>query len=144
MTSLRRRMLEDMQVRNFSPHTQTSYVQQVSRFARHFQQPPECLGPEEIRAYQLYLTNDRKLSVSSILLSVAALRFLYTVTFQNTWPAEDIIPAPKKPQRLPVVLSPDEVLQFLSGVPGTKHRAILTTCSAAGLRISEVLHLRPT
>jgi integrase/recombinase XerD len=58
MTSLRRRMLEDMQERNFSPHTQTSYLQQVSRFARHFQQSPERLGPEEIRAYQIYLTNE--------------------------------------------------------------------------------------
>ena len=66
MTPLRERMLEDMQVRNFSPHTQTSYVQQVSRFARHFQQSPECLGPEEIRAYQVYLTNEKKLAVGSI------------------------------------------------------------------------------
>src|SRR5712691_7902661 len=106
--------------------------------------PATARMPEEIRAYQLYLTNDTKLAVSSILLAVAALRFLYTVTLKKTWPVEDIIPAPKKPQRLPVVLSPDEVLQFLSGVPGTKHRAILTTCYAAGLRISEVLHLRPT
>jgi integrase/recombinase XerD len=144
MTSLRRRMLEDMQVRNFSPHTQMSYVQQVARFARYFQQSPESLGPEEIRAYQLYLTNDRKLAVGSILIAVAALRFLYTVTLQKTWSVEDIIPAPKKPQRLPIVLSPEEVLQFLECVPGPKHRAILTTCYAAGLRISEVLHLRPT
>jgi integrase/recombinase XerD len=144
MTSLRRRMLEDMQVRNFSPHTQTSYQEQVSRFARHFQQSPERLGPEEIRAYQIYLTNERKLAVASILLAVAALRFLYTVTLKKDWSVEDIIPAPKKPQRLPIVLSPDEVLQFLACVPGLKHRAILTTCYAAGLRISEVLHLRPT
>jgi integrase/recombinase XerD len=144
MTSLRRRMLEDMQVRNLSPHTQTSYVQHVSRFARHFQQSPARLGPEEIRAYQVYLTNDRKLAVSSILLAVAALRFLYTVTLKRTWRVEDIIPAPRKPQRLPVVLSPNEVLQFLACAPGPKHRAILTTCYAAGLRISEVLHLRPT
>jgi site-specific recombinase XerD len=139
-------MLEDMQVRNFSPHTQTSYVQQVSRFARHFQQSPESLGPEEIRAYQLHLTNDRKLAVSSVLIAVAALRFLrflYMVTLKKTWRVEDIIPAPKKPQRLPIVLSPEEVLQFLECVPGPKHRAILTTCYAAGLRISEVLHLRP-
>ena len=99
MTSLRRRMLEDMQVRNFSPHTQTSYVQQVSRFARHFQRSPECLGPEEIRAYQVFLTNDKKLAVGSILLAVAALRFLYTVTLKKHWTVEDIIPAPKKPQR---------------------------------------------
>lgn len=144
MTSLRRRMVEDMQVRNFSPHTQTSYVQQVSRFARHFQQSPEALGPEEIRTYQVYLTNDRKLAIGSILIAVAALRFLYTVTLKKDWRVEDIIPAPKKPQRLPVVLSPEEVLHFLECVPGPKHRAILTTCYAAGLRISEVLHLRPT
>jgi site-specific recombinase XerD len=137
-------MLEDMQVRNFSPHTQTSYVQQVSRFAQYFHQSPDSLGPEEIRAYQLYLTNERKLAVSSVLITVAALRFLYTVTLKKTWNVEDIIPAPKKPQRLPVVLSPDEVLQFLECVPGPKHRAILTTCYAAGLRISEVLRLRPT
>ena len=83
MTSLRQRMLEDMQVRNLSPHTQTSYVQQVSLFARYFQQSPEGLGPEEIRAYQLYLTNDRKLAVGSILIAVAALRFLYTVTLKK-------------------------------------------------------------
>ena len=144
MTSLRRRMLEDMQVRNFSPHTQTSYLEQVSRFARHFQQSPERLGPEEIRAYQIYLANEKKLAVASILLAVAALRFLYTVTLKKAWRVEDIIPAPKKPQRLPVVLSPDEVLQFLACVPNLKHRAIFTTCYAAGLRISEVLHLRPT
>jgi len=144
MTSLRQRMLEDMQVRNFSPHTQTSYVQQVSRFARYFQQSPESLGPEEIRAYQLHLTNDKKLAVSSVLITVAALRFLYTVTLKKDWTVEDIIPAPKKPQRLPIVLSPDEVLEFLACVPGPKHRAILTTCYAAGLRISEVLRLRPT
>ena len=144
MTTLRQRMLEDMQVRNFSPHTQRSYVQQVSQFARHFQRSPDQLGPEEIRGYQLFLTNDRKLAVSSVLIAVAALRFLYTVTLNKDWRVEDIIPAPKKPQRLPIVLSPDEVLQFLECVPGLKHRAILTTCYAAGLRISEVLHLRPT
>jgi site-specific recombinase XerD len=137
-------MLEDMQVRNFSPHTQTSYVQHVSRFARHFHRSPESLGPEEIRAYQLHLITDRKLAISSVLITVAALRFLYTVTLKRTWRVADIIPAPKKPQHLPIVLSPEEVLQFLACVPGPKHRAILTTCYAAGLRISEVLHLRPT
>jgi integrase/recombinase XerD len=144
MTPLRQRMLEDMQVRNLSPHTQCSYVQQVSRFARHFATSPERLGPDEIRAYQIYLTNDKKLAVGSILIAVAALRFLYTVTLKRDWIIGDIIPAPKKPQRLPIVLSPEEVLQFLSCVRGLKHRAILTTCYAAGLRISETLHLTPT
>jgi integrase/recombinase XerD len=144
MTALRQRMLEDMQLRNFSPHTQSAYLQQVAQFARHFQRSPECLGPEEIRGYQIYLTNERKLAVASILLAVAALRFLYTVTLKKAWRVEDVIPAPTKPQRLPVVLSPEEVLRFLNAVPSVKHRAILTTCYAAGLRISEALHLRPT
>ena len=144
MTPLRQRMLEDMLVRNLSPHTQRSYVQQVSQFARHFEKSPEDLGPEDIRTYQVYLTSERKLAVSSTLIAVAALRFLYTVTLKRDWTVEDIIPAPKKPQRLPIVLSPEEVLQFLECVPGLKHRAILTTCYAAGLRISEALHLKPT
>jgi hypothetical protein len=69
-------MTEDMQVRNFSPHTQDSYVQQVSLFARYFSKSPEVLGPEEIRSYQVYLTNERKLAPSSILIAVSALRFL--------------------------------------------------------------------
>lgn len=142
MTSLRLRMTEDMQVRNLSPHTQTSYVQQVSLFARHFSKSPELLGPEEIRAYQVYLTNEKKLAASSILTAVAALRFLYRVTLHKAWTFEDIIPAPKKPQKLPIVLSPEEVFQFLGCVPSVKHRAILITCYAAGLRISEAVRLK--
>ena len=144
MTPLRQRMLEDMQVRNLALNTQTSYVRQVSLFARHFNKSPELLGPEDIRSYQVYLTNEKKLSTSSILIAVSALRFLYNVSLKKDWPFEDVIPAPKKPQKLPVVLSPEEVLQFLGCVSNTKQRAILTTCYAAGLRISEALHLKPT
>ena len=144
MTPLRQCMTEDMQVRNLSPHTQNSYVQQVSLFARHFEKSPEELGPEEIRAYQVYLTNERKLATSSILLAVSALRFLYKVSLKRDWTLEDIIPAPKKPQKLPVVLSPEEVLHFLECIGSTKHRAILTTCYAAGLRISEAIRLKPS
>jgi integrase/recombinase XerD len=142
MTPLRRRMTEDMQVRNFSPHTQNSYLQQVSLFARHFNKSPEVLGPEEIRSYQVYLTNAKKLAPSSILIAVSALRFLYKVTLHRGWCFEDIIPAPKKPQTLPIVLSPEEVLQFLSCVQSIKHRTILTTCYAAGLRVSEATRLK--
>ena len=142
MTPLRRRMTEDMQVRNFSPHTQNSYVQQVSLFARHFSRSPEVLGPEEIRSYQVYLTNERKLATSSILIAVSALRFLYKVTLHRDWCLEDVIPAPKKPQKLPIVLSPEEVLHFLSCVQSFKHRTILTICYAAGLRISEAVRLK--
>jgi integrase/recombinase XerD len=144
MTPLRRRMTQDMQVRNFSPNTQNSYVQQVSLFARHFSKSPEVLGPEEIRSYQVYLTNERKLATSSILIAVSALRFLYKVTLHRDWCLEDVIPAPKKPQKLPIVLSPQEVLRFLSCVESFKHRTILTVCYAAGLRISEAVRLKVT
>ena len=137
-------MIEDMQIRNLSPNTQLSYIQQVSLFARHFGKSPDVLQPEDIRAYQLYLTKERKLAPGTIHIAVSALRFLYKVTLHKNWTFEDIIPAPKKPQKLPVVLSPEEVLQFLACVHNVKHCTILTTCYAAGLRISEVVCLKPT
>lgn len=142
MTSLRQRMTEDMQVRNLALNTQTCYVQQVSLFARHFDKSPEQLGPEDIRAYQVYLTNERKLATGSVLIAVAALRFLYKVSLKKDWTFEDVIPTPKKPQKLPVMPSPEEVLHFLGSVRSTRNRAILTACYAAGLRISECIHLK--
>jgi len=141
MTSLRQRMLEDMQVRRLSPFTQRTYVETVARFARHFGRSPERLGPEQIRAYQVYLATERRLATGSLLVAVAALRFLYRVTLRRRWPIDDVIPAPKKPQSLPVVLSPQEVVRLLDAVKPAKHRAILTTCYAAGLRISEAIGL---
>lgn len=143
MTSLRRQMIEDMQIRNLAVNTQESYVRQVSRFARHFKKSPELLGPEQIRAYQVYLTKEKKLSPGSIAIAIAALRFLYRVTLKKDWSFADIIPAPKVPTKLPIVLSPEEVVQFLHLVWSRKHRAILTTCYAAGLRISEAVALTP-
>jgi integrase/recombinase XerD len=141
MTPLRQRMTEDMQVRNLSPHTQATYLLQVSLFARRFGKSPEALGPEEIRTYQVYLTNEKKLATGSILIAMAALRFLYRITLKKDWRFDEIIPTPKKPQTLPVVLSPPEVVQFLGCVASRKHRVILTTCYAAGLRISEAVRL---
>ena len=144
MTPLRQRMLEDMQVRNLSLHTQRAYIENVARFARHFGRSPAELGPEEIRTYQVYLIRERKLAPSSLEIAVCALRFLYRVTLKQPWSFDDLIPAPKKPRRLPVVLSPDEVVRFLASVPHPQHRTILTTCYATGLRISEAVRLRPT
>ena len=141
MTALRQRMLEDMRIRNLARNTQASYLQQVSLFARYFGKSPDTLGQEEIRAYQVYLTEEKKLSPRSITIAVSALRFLYKVTLRREWKLEEIIPAPKQPQKLPVILSPEEVLEFLSCVRGHNHRTILTCCYAAGLRISEVVAL---
>jgi len=141
MTPLRQRMLEDMGIRNLAENTQLSYLQQVSAFANHFHRSPEILGPEQVRAYQVYLVEDRKLAASSICIAVSALRFLYKVTLKQPW-APDDIPMPKKPFRLPVVLSPEEVLHFLSCVDSLKHRTLLTVLYAAGLRVSEAAHLK--
>ena len=144
MSVLRHRMIEDMQLRNLALNTQISYIQQVSCFARHFGKSPTELGEEEIRSYQVHLTSEKKLSPGSVHTAVAALRFLYRVTLKKDWTYEDVLPLPKKPQTLPVVLSPEEVQQFLGFVGNLKHRAILTACYAAGLRISEAVHLTPT
>lgn len=144
MLTLRQKMTEDMQLRNLSPHTQSSYLLQVAQFSRHFGVPPETLGPEEIRAYQLHLVNERKLSPGSVCVAIAALRFVYKVSLQRDWDLGAVIPTPKKPQKLPVILSQEEVLQFLGGIEATNHHAILTACYAAGLRISEAVHLKPT
>ena len=106
MTPLRRRMIEDMQIRNLAPRTQISYVEQVDRFARHFRKSPERLGPPEIRAWQIYLAQDKRLAASSISVAVAALRFLYTVTLRREWTIKDDIPTCRQPHQLPEVLSP--------------------------------------
>ena len=143
MTPLRRRMTDDMQVRNLSPSTQESYIGYVRRFARHFQQSPDRLGPEQIRDYQVFLTNHKQLSPSAINVATAALRFLYRVTLGKQWNIPEVLPAPKQPSKLPVVPSPEEVVRFLGCVANTKHRAVLTSCYAAGLRISEAVSLRP-
>jgi integrase/recombinase XerD len=144
MTPLRQRMIEDMQIRNLSPHTQNSYVQQISLFARHFGKSPIDLCPDDIRTYQVHLTNEKKLAPSSILIAVSAIRFLYKVTLKKGWAFEEVVPTCKKPQKLPTILSPEEVVQFLGAVQNIKHRTILTACYAAGLRISEAVRLKPT
>jgi site-specific recombinase XerD len=142
MTPLRQRMLQDMGIRNLALNTQLAYVQQISAFARHFDRSPESLGPEEVRAYQVHLLEERKLAAGSLSVAAAALRFLYKITLRRPWNDDDI-PMPKRPLKLPIVLSPEEVVRFLACVASTKHRAILTTIYASGLRVSEAVQLRP-
>ena len=143
MTPLRQRMCEDMQVRNLAHNTQLAYLQQVSSFARYFSKSPDLLGREDIRTYQVYLTNEKRLASSSIHAAMGALRFLYSVTLARHWDPKAVLPLPKKPQKLPVILSPEEVQHFLGCIRNVKHHAILTACYAAGLRVSEAVHLRP-
>jgi integrase/recombinase XerD len=141
MTPLRLRMIEDMRVRNLAPNTQRIYVDRVAKFARYFGKPPELLGPEEIRTYQVYLTTQKNASPSALNQAVCALRFLYRITLAKTWLIQ-YIPYAKKPRTLPVVLSQDEVSRFFESISNIKHRAIVITAYATGLRVSEVLSLR--
>jgi site-specific recombinase XerD len=135
-------MIEDMKIRNLAVTTQASYLLHVSQFARYFGKSPDTLDREQIRAYQVYLTQGKKLAPASIIVAVSALRFLYKVTLRREWNFDDVIPAPKVPKKLPIILSPEEVLEFLSCVLCSKHRTILTTCYAAGLRLSEAIALQ--
>jgi len=141
MTHLRQRMIEDIRVRNLSPKTQVAYVTQVARFAKYFGKSPEVLGPEEVRAYLVYLINEKHVSWSLFNQTSCALKFLYRVTIPREWHV-DQIPFPRQERKLPVALSPGEVARFLDAIPNLKHRAILMTAYSAGLRTSEVVHLR--
>jgi len=140
MSPLRRRMIEDMTIRNLSPATQQSYLHAVSKFSRYFGHSPDRLGLEDVRAYQVHLAS-KGVSWGSLNQAVCALRFFYGVTLgQATIPER--IPYAREPRRLPTVLSADEVVRFLEAVSSLKARVALTTAYAAGLRVSEVAALK--
>ena len=142
MTPLRRRMLEDLQIRNYSPHTIDGYLRYTAQFAKHFDTSPDRLGPEHIRTYQLHLLHQQA-SQSIFIQTVCALRFLYETTLGRPWMV-DYIPYPKKPKTLPVLLSRDEVKALLLAPRHLKHRAILATLYATGVRVSELCQLQGT
>jgi site-specific recombinase XerD len=134
-------MLDDMSIRNFSPNTQRIYLSYVSSFAMHFGRSPEQLEAEHAREFLVYLAQKRDLTAGTLIVATAALRFLFKVTLRRAWTVGDL-PTAKKPLRLPVVLSRDEVAHFLSCVTNLKHRTVFTTIYAAGLRVSEAVHLK--
>lgn len=140
---LRQRMLDDLQIRHYSPRTVEIYLECVRRFAAHFGKAPDGLGGEEIRTYQLHLVNTQRVSWSAFKQTVAALRFFYGITLSRPAVIERI-PYPRHATRLPVVLSVDEVRRLLAAVRNLKHRTILMTLYAAGLRLGEALALSLT
>jgi integrase/recombinase XerD len=141
MTSLRRRRIDDLTLRNRAPRTIHVDTECVAEFARHFHASPEDLGPEHVRSYLLHLVQGRQASLSVFNQARHALQFLYRVTLGKDWVVAGVV-CPKTPKKLPVVLSPDEMARFLDALRNPKHRALLMTAYAAGSRLSEVARLR--
>ncbi len=141
MTPLRQRFIEDMQLRGLAPTTQRSYLHYVSDYAMFYRTSPEHLDLEAVRQYELYLLNEKKLSPESINSFVSAIQFLYQQTLEMPW-GSACFPHVRRPHKLPVVLSPEEVEHFFRHVPSLRYRAALMTCYGAGLRISEAVSLK--
>ena len=142
MSPLRRRMLEDLQIRHYSPHTIDGSLRYVAQFAKHLHTSPDRLDPEHIRTSQLHLLHTHA-SESVFIQTVCALRFFYETTLGRPWMVE-YIPYPKKPKTLPVILSRDEGKALLLAPRHLKHRVILATLYAPGVRVSELCQLQGT
>ena len=141
MTRLRQTMLEELQRRNYSRTTIKAYLHTVEAFAKHFHRPPDQLGPEHIRSYQVYLLEERKLGVRTVALHTAALRFFFCKTLKRAYPIEEV-PYPKAPRRLPIILSQEEAVRLIEGASNLFHRAMLMTLYSTGIRRAELCHLK--
>lgn len=140
MGQFRDRMQRDLQIRGFSLSTQRCYLARMKALVRFFRRPPDQLTLDDIHTYQQHLTRDQKVCWASFNQSVCAIRFFYGVTLDKDWDIQRI-PYQKTGRRLPVVLSCEEVTKLLQAVHNLKHRTMLMTAYAAGLRVSEVTHL---
>lgn len=139
--NLRERMQQVLRVRNYSERTVETYVDAIKRFANYWKRRPDQLGAEEVRSYQIWLRDEQHVSWSFFNQTAGALRFFYTQVLERPEAIERIWYA--KPERkLPVVLSVEELVQFLEAATVPRYRALLTTMYAGGLRLSETLNLR--
>ena len=141
MTQLRKMMLEELQRRNYSQNTIDRYIFAVEDFSRHFNCTPDRLGPRHIREYQAELLTKRKLAANTVALHLAALRFLYLKTLKKSWNISET-PYPKKPIRLPAIMSQEEVAQFIDGARTLYHRTLLMALYGTGVRRAELTHLK--
>jgi len=141
MTPLRQRMLEDMQLRGLSPHTQRRYVSAVRQLAAHYMRSPDQLSENELREYFLYLANVKGNAHSTSTVVICAIKFLYEKTLKREWPTLQLVRAPKE-HKLPVVLSHDEVQRILSCLRRQHYQVCLSTIYGCGLRISDGVNLQ--
>jgi site-specific recombinase XerD len=143
MTHLRKMMLEELERRNYAQTTIDCYLRAVAEFSLHFHRPPNQLGPEHIRQYQAHLFGQRKLAPSTVTQRLAALRFFYIKTLRKPWSIAET-PYPKKVQRLPIILSSEEVAQLIDAALTPFHRILLMTLYATGVRRAELARLKIT
>ena len=143
MTQLRQKMLEELQRRNYSHRTAKTYVRIIRDFAQPFHQPPDQLGPEQIRQYQSYLFQTKKLTTATVSQYVSALRFLYVKTLRRHFLSAHI-PFPKSPRRLPIVLTPEEVTQLINSAANLFHPTLLMTLYSTAVRRSQLCRLKAT
>jgi len=143
MTDLRKRMLEELQRRNYSSETTRAYLFAVKDFAGYFGKRPDKLGQEHLRQYQLHLLNDRKLAAKTIVGRISALRFFFVKVLRRPYREIDLV-YPKRPERLPVVLSEEEVARLIESAITSYHRVILMTLYGTGLRREELCRLKVT
>ena len=142
MTSLRQRVLDELQRRNYSPATTRGYILAIKQFADYFGKSPERLGGDEIRQFETYLLRDKKLAPGTVEGRMSALRFLYKKTLKRRDIAYDDLIFPKTPRKLPVVLSPEEVSRMIEAAPNLMHRTILMVLYATGIRRTEASLLK--
>jgi integrase/recombinase XerD len=142
VTLLRKRMLAELQRRNYSPTTIRQYILAVKQFAEYFRKSPEQLGGDDIRRFQLYLLKEKKLAPGTVEGRMSALRFLYKKTLKRRDIAYDDLIFPKTPRKLPVVLTPDEVARMIEAAPSLLHRTILMVLYATGVRRTEASLLK--
>lgn len=143
MTELRRRMDEAMIVRGMADRTRETYLDAVRGLATFHRRSPDQISDAEVQAYLLHLIRDRQRSWSTCNVAVHALRFLYHTTLKRD-AMTFTIPSPRQSGKLPVLLSREEVQRLIAHASNVKHRTMLLTTYAAGLRLNEVLHLRVT
>lgn len=141
MTKLREQFKRDLELKGFSPKTQQSYIRHVALFAKYYNKSPESLDSEEIKDYLYYLITERNLSKSYVNQVYSGLKLLYEITLNKQWDMKKI-PRAKKEKKLPQVLSQEEVKAILTCIRNLKHKAILSTIYAAGLRVGEVVNLK--
>ena len=141
MTQLRKMMLEELQRRNYSQTTVNTYLKVVEDFARYFHRPPDELGKEQIRTYQVHLFQERKLGVRTVGLHTAALRFFFCKTLKRMYPVEEV-PYPRAPRRLPIILTREEAIRLIDSASNLFHRAMLITMYSTGMRRAELCRLK--